>query len=91
MTTLRNRFDELEELVKETHQAKLEDIYCDCLDQLWEVGLYMKGTNDSYPLERAIDLQEQYDAIKKKLPSVSDEEFEEFVCLTDVLGVLLDY
>ena len=47
---------------------------------------------EDYPIgtwEQILDIQEKRSEIEKQLPDVSDEEFDEFVFLGDLLAVLL--
>ena len=50
----------------------------------------LKSNNDSLFWERAIMLEERKADIEARLPNVSDEEFEEYVALLDLLGIIYE-
>ena len=69
---------------------------------LRRVNLYDKGVidlyerkmkllveqNSDYLWQQLIEIQDKYDNIEKKLPNASDEEFEEYIYLGDLLAVI---
>jgi len=46
--------------------------------------------SDDIPWEQVLELQEKRDLIEASLPYVSDEEFDEYIFLGDILAVLLE-
>ena len=65
-----------------------QEFYGELLDdyavQVWA----LKSIGDSYPWEKAIDIQERHSKIESRMPNITKEEFEEYVLLNDLLGVL---
>ena len=71
------KVEELEETLRQAHRID-QTFYEELLED------YTAGT-----WEQILDIQEKRDDIAKRLPDVSDEEFDEFVFLGDLLAVLL--
>lgn len=46
-------------------------------------------TELEFSWEKVLDLQEKYEDLEKRLPNVSDQEFDEYVILGDMIAALL--
>ena len=46
-------------------------------------------TELEFSWEKLLDLQEKYEDIEKRLPNVSDQEFDEYIILGDMIAALL--
>lgn len=79
-----------EDYCRGLHRLQLEDEYQKALEEHEVLVIQIRGCGNTYPLERAIEIQEQHLEIERRLPDVSDEEWEEYCCLTDLLGIMLD-
>lgn len=44
---------------------------------------------ENFSWEKVLDLQEKHEDIEKKLPNVSDQEFDEYVIIGDMIAALL--
>ena len=81
--------NELEETLRQAHKVD-EGFYRELLTD-YIVGIWaLKSIGDLYPLDRAIDLEEQRSNIEARLSNVTEEEFEDYVVLWDLLGILYE-
>lgn len=78
-----------EELKESIGQAQKysQEFYEELLSEFETYILALKNNGDNYPWELALRVQEQLDEVEKSMSS--EDEFEEYVFLNDVLGVLL--
>ena len=49
--------------------------------------ILVKG-GSNYPWEQILEIEELHNEIEKRLPNVMEDEFEEYIYLGDLLGVL---
>lgn len=62
------------------------------LELLQDYAVHIAALNlagDSYPLDRAIEL-EQKTVIEARLPNITDAEFDDYTVTIDLLGILYD-
>ena len=81
--------DKIEDLIGSIKYC-LEDeyLYSDILDEIKVYVWALKSIDDIYPLDRAIDIQEQFDKLESRMPFITGEEVKESVLLNDLLDVL---
>lgn len=88
ITELRRQATETEETLRLVFPIDRE-FYLTVLDE-WTIYIYaLKSVNDPYPWDRAVEIEEQKSLIEARLPDVTDEEFDKYTVLMDMLGVLL--
>jgi len=79
--------NELEETLRQAlpiSQEFYEDILSDYSVHVWA----LKSIGDSYTWERAIEAQEKHSEIEAMMPDITEGEFDEYVLLNDLLGIL---
>ncbi len=67
---------------RETYEPILKD-YGECIRN-------MSVFDQNWHWEQSLIIQEQLDLIEKQLPNVTDEEFDKYTCLLDILAILLE-
>ena len=78
---------ELEETLWQAH--KIDEAFYQEILHDWAVNvLALKYIGDSYPWERLIDIEERRLDIEARLPDVSEEDFEDYIVLWDLSGIL---
>ena len=85
---IRKRASDLEETLRQAHQY--ETFYRELLGDWFVLIHALKYAKDPYPWERMIEIEEEKSLIEAKLPNVSDDEFDKYVVLWDLLGVLYE-
>jgi len=83
-----NKVEELKEVCRQA-QGISQEFYEEILGDYSVHIRALKSIGDSYPWEQVLEIQEKHDAIGRQLPNVSDEVFEEYIFLNDLMGVLL--
>ena len=80
----------LEELEESLRQAQKIDqgFYEELLEDYFVYVRALKSVDDSYPWLRAIDIQEEHSEIRARLPNVSEDEFEVYIHLGNLLAIL---
>ena len=79
--------NELEETLRQAHgysQEFYEELLDDYVVNVWA----LKSIGDSYPWERAIELQEKQQKIESRMPNITAGEFDEYTILSDQLAIL---
>ena len=78
---------ELEDSLKEA--IKIDESFYQELLSDYKVHVWaLKSVGDNYPMDKAIDIQEQFDKLESRMPFITGEEVKESVLLNDLLDVL---
>ena len=89
MTNLVQETEELKNSTRDIREQGLQEFYEELLEEYRDNVSKLKAVGNNYPWEQLVEVQEKHSEIEKKLPNVSDEEFEEYIWLGDLLAVLL--
>lgn len=88
-TKIEAKINESEELLREVNKLDT-NLYLGLLDDYSLLVFSLKCTNDASFWDKLIDTQEHYSKFEARLPNVSNDEFEEYVVLSDLLGELYE-
>ena len=84
------KIEEMKESLKEAKELT-QEYYEELLAELSKYLWALLSINDSYPWEQLIVLQDKHNRMNMMLPNVTDEEFEDYIIVGDLIAVTLEY
>ena len=84
-----HKLEELESDLFDIWMAGFKDLYEEMLCEYHQTASALKLVGDTEVWVKVITLQERQDAIERRLPNVTKEEFDEYVFQGDLIAVLL--
>ena len=87
MSDKSNVVDDLEETLRQAHKID-EGFYQELLRDYTVQVMSLKSID--YLWEKIVEIEERRASIEARLPNVTDEEFEDYVVMWDLLGILYE-